>query len=98
MTNRKRPQLRALAGGGPPLEPGGVVWFWGRPLRVVAVSGQAPGDPVILEEAEAVGDGLPGQLALWEACGARSARWVKYLPPEKQKARRRASGGPGAAV
>lgn len=47
------------------------VWFWfgGRPLRIERVVGPV----VVAEELTAVGDGLPGQYALWGADAVAAA-------------------------
>lgn len=54
--------------------PGGMVIVWsGRPLTVVRQIGTGANAPVILEEMIAMGDALPGQLALWSVAGVLSA-------------------------
>lgn len=54
--------------------PAGAVFVHaGRPLIVRSVHGSDAAAPVIAEELTAVGQALPGQLALWSADGVLRA-------------------------
>lgn len=48
-----------------PVQPGRIFFAGGVLRKIIRVSGQDPAAPVIVEEQQAVGAALPGQLSLW---------------------------------